>query len=30
MYRVFRSGWYDKKLSKLDKSEVARIEKFEQ
>ena len=30
MYRVFRSEWYDKKLSKLDKSEVSRIEKFEQ
>jgi len=30
MYRVFRSDWYDSKLKKLDKSEVIRIEKFEQ
>ena len=30
MYRVFRSDWYDKKLKKLDKSEIMRIEKFEQ
>lgn len=30
MYRVFRSEWYDKKLKKLDKSEINRIEKFEQ
>lgn len=30
MYRVFRSEWYDEKLKKLDKSEVTRIEKFEQ
>ncbi len=30
MYRVFRSEWYDKKLKKLDKSEIMRIEKFEQ
>lgn len=30
MYRVFRSEWYDKKLGKLDKSEVTRIERFEQ
>ncbi|MBI2583225.1 MAG: hypothetical protein HYW25_01030 [Candidatus Aenigmarchaeota archaeon] len=28
--RVFRSEWYDRKLRKLDKSEIARIEKFEQ
>ena len=30
MYRVFRSDWYDKKLKKLDKPEIMRIEKFEQ
>jgi len=30
MYRIFRSDWYDKKLRKLDGSEIKRIEKFEQ
>ena len=30
MFRVFRSEWYEKKLSKLDSSEKARVEKFEQ
>ncbi len=30
MFRVFRSEWYDKKLSKLDKSDQDRISKFEQ
>ena len=30
MFRVFRSDWYEKKLSKLDGSEKARVEKFEQ
>ncbi len=30
MYRVFRSEWYSKKLKKLDKSEISRVEKFEQ
>ena len=30
MFRVFRSDWYEKKLSKLDKSERIRVEKFEQ
>ena len=30
MFRVFRSEWYEKKLSKLDKSEMARVGKFEQ
>ena len=30
MFRVFRSEWYEKKLSKLDSSEKSRVEKFEQ
>ena len=30
MFRVFRSDWYDRKLSKLDKAEIKRVEKFEQ
>lgn len=30
MFRVFRSEWYDKKFSKLDKSEQGRVAKFEQ
>lgn len=30
MYRVFRSEWYENKLSKLDKSYQDRIFKFEQ
>ena len=30
MYRVFRSEWYSKKLKKLDKSDIKRVEKFEQ
>lgn len=30
MFRVFRSEWYDKKLSKLDSSEQERVFKFEQ
>ena len=30
MFRVFRSEWYEEKLSKLDKSEKLRVEKFEQ
>lgn len=30
MYRVFRSEWCDKKLKKLDRSEIIKIEKFEQ
>src|SRR3989344_8280830 len=30
MFRVFRSDWYSKKLSKLEKSEQSRIEKIEQ
>lgn len=30
MFRVFRSEWYDKKLTKLDESEQSRISKFEQ
>ena len=30
MFRVFRSGWYESKLRKLDKSEIDRISKFEQ
>ena len=30
MFRVFRSDWYGKKLQKLDKSEIARVVKFEQ
>ena len=30
MFRVFRSDWYEKKLSKLDSSEKVRVEKFEQ
>jgi hypothetical protein len=30
MFRVFRSEWYDKKLGNLDKSEIIRVEKFEQ
>jgi len=30
MSRVFRSEWYDKKLRKLDKPEIERVEKFEQ
>ena len=30
MFRVFRSDWYDKKLNKLEASELERIHKFEQ
>ena len=30
MFRVFRSEWYDKKLKMLDKSDILRVEKFEQ
>ncbi len=30
MFRVFRSEWYDKKLEKMDRSEIMRIEIFEQ
>ena len=30
MYRVFRSGKYEQKLNKLDKSEFDRVIKFEQ
>lgn len=30
MFRVFRSDWYSKKLAKLEKTEVERVEKFEQ
>ena len=30
MFRVFRSDWYDKKLNKLQASELERIHKFEQ
>ncbi|MBI2136812.1 hypothetical protein HYU06_07100 [Candidatus Woesearchaeota archaeon] len=30
MYRVFRSEWYEKKLSKLDRAEQERVFKFEQ
>lgn len=30
MFRVFRSEWYETKLSKIDKSEINRISKFEQ
>ena len=30
MFRIFRSDWYNKKLFKLDLSEVKRVEKFEQ
>ncbi len=30
MFRVFRSDWYEKKLSKLDSAEQQRIKDFEQ
>jgi len=30
MFRVFRSGWYEKKLDKLDRTWRGRVEKFEQ
>ena len=30
MFHVFRSEWYEKKLSKLTPSEQARVENFEQ
>lgn len=30
LFRVFRSQWYEEKLSKLDGSERTRVEKFEQ
>jgi|SRR3989338_5990908 len=30
MFRVFRSDWYDKKLTKLSKEEQGRITNFEQ
>ena len=30
MFRVFRSDWYDKKLNKLEASELERIHKIEQ
>jgi len=30
MFRIFRSEWYEKKLNKLDNTEVRRVERFEQ
>ena len=30
MFRIFRSEWYDKKFTKLDKSEQDKISKLEQ